>query len=246
MVGFHANPMPRHKVVVCIALAGVFALAMLVSCSGKSSGADGQVQPPVTSSSAEDKNYADIQLQFENAGFTNVHAEGLGDLVTGWLHKEGDVKEVSVNGKTNYSKSEWVNPDAKVVIRYHSYPEKSASQSSNAKEGSDSKSSAAFTEPSSSSTVSVGAEKSASTHTQKDFDVTSYVNQPLLAVCDDLKAQGVAFDLVHEITQMDMTSAYEFGDFNDGDMVVTNARKNSDGSVTLTIISASLAEQQRR
>ena len=246
MGGFHANSTSRLRAVVRIALMGVFVLAVLVSCSGKPSGVDGQVQPPVTSSAAEDKNYEDIKLQFENAGFMNVHAEGLGDLVTGWLHKEGDVKEVSVNGKTNYSKSEWVNPDARVVIRYHSYPEKNASQSSSEKEGSDTESSAAATEQSSSSIASPGAENSASAYTQQDLDVTSYVSQPLLAVCNDLKAQGVAFDLVHEITQMDMTSAYEFGDFNDGDMIVTNAKKNSDGSVTLTIISASLAEEQRR
>lgn len=120
--------------IVALVLCG--AAALLFACGGKGSGKEGQVQPPITSGSASRENCDDIVLQFENAGFTNVSAEGLGDLITGWVNKENTVKEVSVNGKTNYKTSDWFDPNVKVVIRYHSFPEKSSAPKSSSPSGS--------------------------------------------------------------------------------------------------------------
>ena len=73
----------------------------------------------------------------------------------------------------------------------------------------------------------------------------SCVERPLLEVADELKAAGVGFVLKHAKSGMDMTSSYEYGDFDEADMVITKAEKkfgSGNGSTsaeefTLTIIS---------
>ena len=133
----------RHcrRTVLCgwaIALFGCLVLSLSLAGCGNSNSAteqEGKVQAPITSSSAMGENYADIVTQFEKAGFTNITTEGLEDLITGFLHEENDVKEISIDGDTSYKKDEWFDPDARVVIRYHSYPETSSAQ--NADESSD-------------------------------------------------------------------------------------------------------------
>ena len=69
-----------------------------------------------------DKNYKDVVLMFKQAGFINVTAENAHDLITGWLSKEGTVKEVSINGKTSYS-GKYAEKDAVIIVRYHGFAE---------------------------------------------------------------------------------------------------------------------------
>jgi len=38
--------------------------------------------------------------QFKGAGFTNVSTKEIDDLILGWLTEDGQVKEVSIGGKT--------------------------------------------------------------------------------------------------------------------------------------------------
>ena len=146
--------------VACVAVLCV-AAALLTSCGSSGSSGGEQVKPPVSSSSAEGKSYEDIVLQFEKAGFTNVTSEGLGDLITGWINKENSVKEVSVDGKTNYSTGTGYPPDAKVVVRYHSFPERSSSSSasSSSREEGSSESGSSSSDSSSSSTSSSAVEE---------------------------------------------------------------------------------------
>lgn len=94
----------------------------ITSCGASSKTAnDGKVAIPESSSGFEGENYKDVVTRLESAGFTNIETEGLGDLITGFLHKDGDVKTVSVNGSTSYSSRQKFSPDARIVIRYHSY-----------------------------------------------------------------------------------------------------------------------------
>ena len=100
----------------------VFACA-IGSCGGSGSTPhDGKISVPESSDSFEDDNYKDVVDRLKSAGFTNVKTEGLGDLITGFLHKEGEVKEVSVGGDVDYSTSDRFSPSVKIVVRYHSYP----------------------------------------------------------------------------------------------------------------------------
>ena len=89
---------------------------------------EGQAQIPISAEDAKGENYSDVALLFEKAGFINVTEEGLGDLITGWLTSEGDVDKVSVDGDTKFEEGEWCSIESKVVIRYHSFPEKDSSE----------------------------------------------------------------------------------------------------------------------
>lgn len=121
-------------VVIALIVAGVAACSAVRGQQERAAHA-GKVQVPVSSYGAEGENYEDVETMFENAGFTSVTAKGEGDLIAGLLHKEGDVDSVAVDGSTTFSKGDWVSPDAKVTIRYHSYPKRSGNSGSSGKSG---------------------------------------------------------------------------------------------------------------
>ena len=84
----------------------------------------GKLYPPMTSLDAKYKNYKDVENSFKTIGFTNITFEKIGDILpTSIWNKDGEVKEVSINGNTNYSKKDLFDPSANVVIKYHTTPE---------------------------------------------------------------------------------------------------------------------------
>ncbi len=85
---------------------------------------DDRVGVPLSSSDIEKQNYEIILRQFEDAGFTNIQVEKLEDLVTGWLTKDGQIEQVTIDGDASFSKNHKYEKDAKVTIIYHTFPEK--------------------------------------------------------------------------------------------------------------------------
>ncbi len=85
---------------------------------------EGQIQAPDSGSSFKGENYKDVKTQFELAGFRNIELEPIEDLVIGFLKKDGDVESVSIDGKTDFIKGDWFTDDSKILIRYHTFPEK--------------------------------------------------------------------------------------------------------------------------
>lgn len=85
---------------------------------GKWEVGEGEIAVPVSSSDFEYDNYADVQKELEDAGFTNITTSILYDIVWGWT-EEGEVDSVSIDGKTNYDKGEVFSKDTPVVITYH-------------------------------------------------------------------------------------------------------------------------------
>lgn len=79
---------------------------------------DGEVAVPASASDYKYENYQDVQKDLEDAGFTNITTEILYDIVLGWTD-EGEVKSVSIDGRTDYEKGEVFNMDAPIVITYH-------------------------------------------------------------------------------------------------------------------------------
>lgn len=79
---------------------------------------DGEVAVSASSSDYKYENYQDVQKSLEDAGFTNIATEILYDIVLGWT-EEGEVKSVSIDGRTDYEKGEVFNLDAPIVITYH-------------------------------------------------------------------------------------------------------------------------------
>ena len=78
----------------------------------------GEVAVPASASDYKYENYQDVQKDLEDAGFTNITTEILYDIVWGWT-KEGEVKSVSIDGRTDYDKGEVFNVGVPIVITYH-------------------------------------------------------------------------------------------------------------------------------
>lgn len=108
------------KRVLCLSLALILCFS-IIGCS--ENGHEGEVKTPAGSSDMEGRNYEDVVTIFEEKGFTNIKTEPIDDLIFGWLTKDGEVEEVSVGGKVDYSPDKWVPADTEVVIRYHTFPE---------------------------------------------------------------------------------------------------------------------------
>ena len=79
---------------------------------------DGEVAVPASASDYKYENYQDVQKDLEDAGFTNITTKILYDIVWGWT-EEGEVKSVSIDGRSDYIKNEVFNMDAPIVITYH-------------------------------------------------------------------------------------------------------------------------------
>lgn len=79
---------------------------------------DGEAAVPATAFDYKYKNYQDVQKNLEDAGFTNITTKILYDIVWGWT-EEGEVKSVSIDGRTDYEKGEVFNMDAPIIITYH-------------------------------------------------------------------------------------------------------------------------------
>ena len=107
------------KIIIVLSIL-VFAIS-LIGCGG-SDEPDNRINLPIASSELKDTNYLDVMAEFEDAGFTNVRAEAMDDLVLGWFSKDGEVEEVSVDGYTSFTTSK-ESPDVEIVILYHSFPE---------------------------------------------------------------------------------------------------------------------------
>lgn len=83
--------------------------------------ANGKVKIPTTD--IDGKQFSDVETLYKNAGFINVTTEKVADLITGWLHDEGEVIEVVIGGSTTYETGSYVEKDVEVVIKYHGYSE---------------------------------------------------------------------------------------------------------------------------
>lgn len=81
----------------------------------------GDLQIPISSSDLKNSSYEELELLFKENGFKKVETVPEEDLILGWTAKEGDVKSVSINGNTIFSRNEWVAPNAIVIIKYHSF-----------------------------------------------------------------------------------------------------------------------------
>lgn len=117
------------KVGIGVAIVLVLALVGgIASCSGKaaSPAEAGKAKVSASASSLQGKHFEDVQTLLEKDGFTNIQLRPKGDLVAGVLHDEGDVDSVSIDGKTSFVSGDTFDANAKIVIAYHSYPDKAS------------------------------------------------------------------------------------------------------------------------
>jgi hypothetical protein len=91
-----------------------------VGCGSKED--DGKLNLPISSDDLKDANYQDVVAKFENAGFTNIQTKVIDDLVFGWITKDGEIEEVSVDGYTTFSTDSRYPADIEIVVSYHTFP----------------------------------------------------------------------------------------------------------------------------
>jgi hypothetical protein len=104
---------------IAFALSLLLVLIPFVACD---SVPEGEIRVPASAEEFEGENYKDVVTRFQMAGFTNISTEPIEDLITGWLVKDGEVEEVSINGKTSFGSSASFEPNATIIIRYHTLP----------------------------------------------------------------------------------------------------------------------------
>lgn len=85
--------------------------------------AAGEAQLPASHFSGD---YRTALRDLKQAGFTNVSAEGAGDLYLGFLNKENDIIEVTVDGAPDFTQGDWYPNDVPIVISYHSFAKSTA------------------------------------------------------------------------------------------------------------------------
>ena len=78
---------------------------------------------PYSSHQVIKKNYNDVIQDLYSLGFTEVSADKICDLITGWIVKDGSVQQISINEKTSFKKDSIFDYDAKIVVKYHTFKE---------------------------------------------------------------------------------------------------------------------------
>jgi hypothetical protein len=107
------------KKIVSVLLACIMVMT-LMGC-GANSKHEGEAKTPSGSSVQKGRDYHKVVDDFKSKGFKNIKTEKLEDLITGWITKDGEVKEVSVDGDVDYSPDEWISADTEVIIKYHTF-----------------------------------------------------------------------------------------------------------------------------
>lgn len=120
-----------------IFLSVVLLISLLVGCGSKEDHT-GEARTPSASSAQHGRDYKEVLENFEEKGFTNIQLVKIPDLITGWLTKDGEVEDVSVDGDLEYRPDVWYPNDVEVVISYHTFPEKNTDAEEETSDDSDS------------------------------------------------------------------------------------------------------------
>lgn len=82
-----------------------------------------RISPPITLREARRKNEAEVVYRFSNAGFMNITKEAIPDLRKGWIVKIGTVENITIDGRSDFTRKEKFRPDAQIKISYHTFGE---------------------------------------------------------------------------------------------------------------------------
>ncbi len=79
---------------------------------------------PYSAHQVVNKNYQSLVNELYGFGFTEVYTREINDLKTGWITKDGSVKQVFIGEENNYKKGRVFAYDVKIVIEYHTFAKK--------------------------------------------------------------------------------------------------------------------------
>jgi len=98
-----------------------FIMAFALQASSKSETADG-IRVNISSDDLKGENYEDVIANLKSAGFTNIQTKVMQDLITGWLTKDGEVEQVEIDGKKDFSSDSRYKSDVEIIVTYHTFP----------------------------------------------------------------------------------------------------------------------------
>ncbi len=112
--------------VLCVVLAA--ALCVCLPACGKSKPVQvnatkraDTVNMPADSEELVGRDCQEVVDLLTEAGFTNVTTEPIEDLMVGLFHNDGEVKQITVNGSTEFTTESVYPHDEPIVVTYHSY-----------------------------------------------------------------------------------------------------------------------------
>lgn len=97
---------------------------LLAACGQKAE----MVETPASIHLERGRNYKEVIEDFEDKGFTNIKTETIADLVYGRSFRDGEVEQISVGGDIAYDSGVHVPADTEVIIRYHTFSQKSVEE----------------------------------------------------------------------------------------------------------------------
>lgn len=80
---------------------------------------DESIQIVTSEKELKGENYQIAIKKLEDMGFKNIKVEKVNDLKIGIFSKEGDVKEVTINGENDFEKDTYFDKNSKIKIYYH-------------------------------------------------------------------------------------------------------------------------------
>jgi rRNA maturation endonuclease Nob1 len=83
--------------------------------------AEGRILVGVNPSDLIGQDYKSVVRQLQKKGFTNIRDVADDGLITGWLHSDGEVKEVRIGGKTDFTEKSRYIFDVEIVVTYHTF-----------------------------------------------------------------------------------------------------------------------------
>jgi len=95
--------------------------SLLVMIDEKQAIAEGKIYIGVSSDDLIGRDYKKVIEQFKKQGFTNIQVVADKDLITGWLTSDGEVEEVSIDGKTDFKEKSNYVADVEIIITYHTF-----------------------------------------------------------------------------------------------------------------------------
>ena len=114
----------KHKefkwsfVFTCVCLLLLLMIPFSMQLSEQKKIDSGMIQPGQSAKDMEGKDYHTIVLQLESAGFKNITTIDLDDAFL-FFRKADTVESVSIGGKTDFSSSDYFDPNIPIVISYH-------------------------------------------------------------------------------------------------------------------------------
>lgn len=116
--------MKKKLILITLGLSAV----LMTGCGTSDNKKNTEIKVSVSAKELKKENYEDVETRLKKTGFENIKLKKEADLVTGWLTKEGEVENVSIEGITDFEANDSFEKDAKVIITYHVFPEESSDE----------------------------------------------------------------------------------------------------------------------